>query len=367
MNAWSRAMTDLTVDKSLVVGNPEDRSSDIIKSLRDGNMKLLPAWRLLRFIETEFLKNGDEKSLRPNSDIVQIMRKGGSTSETAIRLLGIHLAHLRVTLKVTPLPGAVRNAVSKMRRDTTSSEGDAALYDVGDEMPSTRLQDVTSGVTSTPPPPPTPILVVVGGASTNTTKERKISKEETLPVGDVPGDNEIAFSFGVIHLTRKQLSDLCSFFKSIDVLAEVAGLALWMEEKEIPTERRPTVLANLLAKKNQEAFERLTLAREARPKAETAAPTPQRSTGQWREPTRLPEDWQPTREQIAMSEFNLGNVGGKWAVQRFKIHWLEQTSTDAMKVDWEQEFKLWVYKAYDSLDLEMRANLELWRTSLTKW
>ena len=70
-------------------------------------------------------------------------------------------------------------------------------------------------------------------------------------------------------------------------------------------------------------------------------------------PHRLPDEWEPTREQIQQirKRHQVDPVG---CIEKFKLHWGSSGGRNATKVDWNKAFVLWV------LNDKQRGGLPAW-------
>jgi hypothetical protein len=60
--------------------------------------------------------------------------------------------------------------------------------------------------------------------------------------------------------------------------------------------------------------------------------------------TRLPEDWMPSKEDLAFMAKERPDLNPEHVIFSFKAYWLEKKGRDAEKRDWSRAFKNWVLR-----------------------
>jgi uncharacterized protein YdaU (DUF1376 family) len=58
--------------------------------------------------------------------------------------------------------------------------------------------------------------------------------------------------------------------------------------------------------------------------------------------TRLPEDWEPTEEQVAFCRSERPDLNPKSTADRFRDYWIAQPGARGVKTDWDATWRNWV-------------------------
>lgn len=80
--------------------------------------------------------------------------------------------------------------------------------------------------------------------------------------------------------------------------------------------------------------------------------------------TRLPEDWQPTGDEL---QFAVGlGVDGRWEAEKFRDFWLSVAGAKGRKQDWTRTWQNWVRRAAEDLNRNRSRDRETPRRSLAE-
>ena len=64
--------------------------------------------------------------------------------------------------------------------------------------------------------------------------------------------------------------------------------------------------------------------------------------------TRLPEDWEPSAEQIAWARKERPDIDPLLEARTFRNHWVSKPGKDAVKLNWNATWQNWISRAYGS-------------------